>query len=349
MINKLRMFLFYKHKVGGLLGPDPKDERDLLASVLLPTAETLPDSFNLIDKMTSIQSQFYGSCTSHSVDGVKEYQETLEEGSEIKLANRFIYHNTKVLSGLWDNEGDYLRTAVKAVEKYGVPLEYEFIDTPEASWKQYVTKKPSDEVYLKALKYKAKGYLRVDNNLEAFKNALYQNKTPVACGMSWFKSMNKPDADGKISLPSGTSGGHAISFVGWDGNKNWFRNSWGTNWGLNGYFYILTNEFSKYDFWDGWILFDLPNDWISKVKSMHKRYITPEKEQYFKDGDKFFHIPDSDTLDYLIKRKWVTEEITPITTVELTEVEEMPLSKRAYDYVLQGKEVFDDLFRGGGR
>ena len=343
------MSLFHKNKAGGLLGQDPKDERDLLASSFLPTVDVLPESFNLIDKMTSIQVQFYGSCTSHSVDGVKEYQETLEEGLEVKLANRFIYHNTKVLSGLWNEEGDYLRNAIKAVEKYGVPFEFDFPDVPENTWNQYATKKPSNEVYLKALRYKAKGYLRVDNNLEAFKNALYQNKTPVACGMEWFKSMNKPDADGKLPLPSGTSGGHAISFVGWDGDKNWFRNSWGKNWGLNGYFYILTNEFTSHNFWDGWILFDLPNDWISEVKSMHKRYITPEGEQYFKDGDNFHHIPDSDTLQYLIQRKWVTEEATPITIAELIGIEEMPLSRKAYDYVKQGKEIFDDLFRGGGR
>ena len=258
-----------KYKTG-LLGPDPIDERDLLATQFLPKAEKLPETFNLKDKMTSIQTQFYGSCTSHSVDGVKEYQETLEEGFEIKLANRFIYHNTKVISGLWDMEGDYLRNAVKAVEKYGVPLEHDFIDDPERTWKEYVTKVPSDEVYKKALKYKAKGYLSVNNNIEAFRNTVFENKSPIVCGLLWYKNF-KTEPDGKLPLPSGAqSGGHAISYIGWEGDKEWFRNSWGMNWGKDGYFYILNKDFSKYNFWSGWTLYDLPNDWMNKVKSMYK-------------------------------------------------------------------------------
>lgn len=335
------MIIKNKHKTG-LLGPDPKDERDLLATNFLPQKEIeeLPVSFNLRDQMTSVQTQFYGSCTSHSVDGVAEFLNKKEVGEEEKLANRFIYHNTKVISGLWNDEGDYLRNAVKSHNQYGVPLEEDFPDVPDTPWKTYVEKKPSDDVYAKALKYKSNGYLRVDNNLQAFRSNLHENKTPVALGMNWYKSY-KPDKTGRLPLPSGDAEGHAISFIGWEEDKNWFRNSWGISWGNNGYFYILTNEFTSHNFWPGWILYDLPNDWQSKVKSMHQRY-KKDKEQYFKDGAIYWHIPDSDTLHYLLERKWVTEDIKDLP--DNVEIQKMPLSKRAYDYISQGKEIFEDIF-----
>jgi C1A family cysteine protease len=50
-------------------------------------------------------------------------------------------------------------------------------------------------------------------------------------------------------------GGHAVVAVGYDDSKQWFvvRNSWGTNWGLSGYFtmpyaYLLDGNLSD-DFW----------------------------------------------------------------------------------------------------
>ena len=334
--------IFNRQYKTGLLGPDPKDGRDLLATNFLPQKEIaeLPRSYNLMSQMTAIQAQLYGSCTSHSIDGVVEYLNKKEEGKEVKLANRFIYHNTKVISGLWDDEGDYLRNAVKSHNQYGVPLEIDFPDTPDTPWKAYVEKKPSNEVYIKALKYKSNGYLRVDNNLQAFRSNLHENKTPVAMGMGWYKSY-RPDKTGRLPLPSGTSSGHAISFVGWEDDKNWFRQSWGPNWGNNGYFYIPTNEFASHSFWHGWILYDLPNSWQNKIKSMHQRYIKG-KEQYFKHSSIFWHIPDSDTLHYLLERKWVTENTLDLP--DNAEIEAMPVSVRAYNYVKNGKEVFDDIF-----
>ena len=51
------------------------------------------------------------------------------------------------------------------------------------------------------------------------------------------------------------AGGHAVCAVGFDDNKQAFivRNSWGTSWGANGYFYMpyafISNEEYASDFW----------------------------------------------------------------------------------------------------
>jgi C1A family cysteine protease len=49
--------------------------------------------------------------------------------------------------------------------------------------------------------------------------------------------------------------GHAVMAVGYDDLQSWFimRNSWGSNWGMNGYFtlpyaYLLDSNLSS-DFW----------------------------------------------------------------------------------------------------
>ena len=51
-------------------------------------------------------------------------------------------------------------------------------------------------------------------------------------------------------------GGHAVMCVGYDDTNQWFivRNSWGTDWGDGGYFYMpyayMTNSQLANDFWE---------------------------------------------------------------------------------------------------
>ena len=50
-------------------------------------------------------------------------------------------------------------------------------------------------------------------------------------------------------------GGHAVLAVGYDDTKQWLivRNSWGTSWGVKGYFYMPYTVFNKLvmDMWTG--------------------------------------------------------------------------------------------------
>jgi len=270
--------MFKRKKYFGIIAPDYKDIRDYKLSSIQKSEEILPNNFILIGDMPSIQSQYWGSCTSHAVDGVKEYQEKIEYGKELKLSNRFIYYNTKVISGLWNDQGDYIRNALKAVQTYGVPTEEEFPDTRDGSWTNYMKKKPSGANYEQALIHKSGNYFRVDNNINAFKQACYINQTPLVTGMLWHKNY-KPDNTGLLQLPDLTqpAGGHAISYVGWTIGKEWFRNSWGTNHGKDGYFYIPTSEFSNHIFWDAWVLLDLPNIVAdNKIGFVAQKYIDLE-------------------------------------------------------------------------
>jgi C1A family cysteine protease len=62
-------------------------------------------------------------------------------------------------------------------------------------------------------------------------------------------------------------GGHAICFVGYDSKKKLikFKNSWGTNWGDNGYGYLPYNYINDFC-WDAWAVKD-----INVTKEMLKK------------------------------------------------------------------------------
>jgi hypothetical protein len=70
---------------------------------------------------------------------------------------------------------------------------------------------------------------------------------PVVVGTNWYSSMFRPDKNGVIRPTGKIVGGHAYVINGVDKNKKLFRikNSWGKNWGKNGYAYISFNDMTK--------------------------------------------------------------------------------------------------------
>lgn len=253
----------------GILSKDPYDPRDYQLSAVQEQETDLPDKYLLghgtvpamINALTSVQDQIYGDCTSHSADGVKEQQDSREYGRKIKLSQRFIYHHIKQISEIWYSEGDFLRNGFKALEKYGACLEETYPYKEFEDWKDYAKPKPPQEAYEEADKFKIKNYYRVDTDIDSLRSAIYQNKSPIGISMGWYKSYYSERDDGYLPLPGDHKyGGHALVAVGWENNKFWFRNSHGTNYGKDGYFYIPFNEFDKHEIWDGWVSIDEINN-----------------------------------------------------------------------------------------
>lgn len=261
----------------GLLAKDPTDVRDYLLSSIQPAAVSLPEEFDLRDKQSEVQNQDgLGICYSFAVAGIGEYWNTKEYHQTINLSERFIVHNTKKISGLWNIQADYFRNALKAFCDYGSPLEKDYPFS--FNWADYKKEPPAD-LFKKAEQYKGKTFWRVGNDLETIKQAVFQNNCPVLIGMRWYKSYNKPEADGKLPLPSGkVVGGHAISGGYWTKGKIWIKNSYNKNWGNNGYSYIPFNEFLKHEIWDPWILLDIKKPVPDSKKGfVAMAYLKPSK------------------------------------------------------------------------
>lgn len=199
-----------------------------------------------------------GSCAANAISAAYEFDEIIqkEPKDEIFRPSRlFVYYNERELEGTTDKDsGASIRDSVKTIVSTGV--------CPESMWEYDVekfTQEPTKMCYAYAHNHRAIEYKRVDQRITDLKRALIEG-FPIVFGFivyEHFESsemahtgvMKMPDEDEKIL------GGHAVVAVGFSDEKQSFliRNSWGKDWGLEGYFW-MPYEFimnSKYaaDFW----------------------------------------------------------------------------------------------------
>jgi hypothetical protein len=75
-------------------------------------------------------------------------------------------------------------------------------------------------------------------DLPTMQQAMMQQSTAI--GINWYSSFDAPDSSGLVSISSNAyvRGGHEVEVIGMDPTTNRFlaANSWGTNYGANGYF-----------------------------------------------------------------------------------------------------------------
>ena len=146
---------------------------------------------------------------------------------------------------------------------YGAPL--------ETLWPYNINRfavQPPQAAYTDALKRKVTGYAKCAD-FTAVKTAIAQNH-PVVIGFDVYSSFESgtwwyPSGSGLMPYPNtrreSLLGGHAVALVGYNDNlsgpagKGYFiaRNSWGTSWGQNGYFYmpysVIKDTTMSSDFW----------------------------------------------------------------------------------------------------
>lgn len=120
-------------------------------------------------------------------------------------------------------------------------------------------KPPDPPCYVDAGKSKIVSYQRLAHNLNQMKGCL-ASRYPFVFGFSVYDSFESDQVatTGHAPMPSpteGAIGGHAVMAVGYDDANQWFiiRNSWGTGWGMAGYFtlpyaYLTDNNLAD-DFW----------------------------------------------------------------------------------------------------
>jgi len=240
-----------------LLKKDTPDLRDhIFYSTSYKKTENLPVKVDLHDKCSPIVDQGQlGSCTANAIaSGLREYL-LINKATWIALSRLFLYWEERNLEGtVNEDSGAEIRDGMKVLNKIGV--------CPEIDWPYDIstfTNTPTDKMVADATPYKIVEYHRIIS-LEQLKAALAEG-LPVVIGIEVYESFesNTVAKTGIVPLPNTSRekylGGHAVLVVGYDDDKKQMivRNSWGTDWGDKGYFYLPYDYYNKGYVSDCWI------------------------------------------------------------------------------------------------
>jgi len=238
---------FTKIIINGVFSPH--DSRDwLYDNYLNQTNYSLPIVLDYRADLLPVRNQKnQGSCFAMSVACMKEYQEKQDYGLNEYLSPQFFYN---IRDNLYDNnknndEGMYGRNVMKLLMKYGICSENIY----SYGRIQYKDKIP-ESCFKEAENHKIKGYGRV-LSIEALKYSLKYNGLCLIVfpiynygPEMWIKNENDKFL-----------GGHAMTIVGYLEKCFIIRNSWGADWGDNGYSYYFFSDWGAH--WEIWTTIDI--------------------------------------------------------------------------------------------
>ena len=236
--------------------PDLPDHRDHLYAAPPPRLQALPASVDMRPQCPPVYDQGQlGSCTANSIGGAIEFDQMKEQQTAFVPSRLFIYYNERDIEGTVSSDsGAQIRDGIKTVAQLGV--------CPETEWPYDITQfavKPAQQCYTDAAQHKVASYQRVIQDLNQFKGCLADGY-PFVFGFSVYESFESQAVatSGHAPMPAPSEqqlGGHAVCCVGYDDSNQWFivRNSWGSTWGLQGYFtlpyaYLIQRGLAS-DFW----------------------------------------------------------------------------------------------------
>lgn len=225
--------------------PDKLDSRDIPYFAirkfsLAPIA--LPESVDLRKDWPPVYDQGnLGSCTAQAVVAAYEVELRKQPAlADVSLSKLFVYYNTRLMEGTVESDsGAYIRDTVKVIKFLGTCL--------ETIWPYSVNDfkvKPPEDAYVEALNHQAIVYASVPGNIRDICIALADGY-PVVFGFTVYESFENPEVakTGMMTLPKAGEravGGHAVLAVGYNQATQHFlvRNSWSSNWGIEGYFWM---------------------------------------------------------------------------------------------------------------
>ena len=238
--------------------PDFRDHKYTVPRVKLPQSVDLRTSGHL----PPVYDQGdLGSCTGNGISALMSYVVHRDSGQKLIPSRLFIYYNERVIENtVGQDAGAMIRDGIKAVHKLGAP--------DESLWPYDISqfkKRPTAAAYDAATLDLATAYERVDRT--AVRKALAAGQ-PVVFGFTVYESFESQEVarTGLMPLPSTSEkmlGGHCILAVGYDDTKQCpggakpgaylIRNSWGTDWAQQGYFWmpyeIIAQRALSSDFW----------------------------------------------------------------------------------------------------
>lgn len=266
------------------LAGDDQPIKEMLDELNIPEGGELPPSTDLREYCSAVENQeTIGSCTAHAGVGIVEYFERRAFGRYLDASRLFLYKVTRNLMQRTGDTGSFLRTTMQAMVLFGTPPEdhypYRIEDFDE---------EPPAFCYAFAQNYQALDYYRLDPPGVSPQDLLSTIKGHLAAGLpsmfgfTVYRSIDQADqSDGKIPFPVPRErivGGHAVVAVGYDDAvmvKNidggpetegalLIRNSWGQEWGDEGYGWLPYRYVEERLATDWWSL--LKGEWVDPEK-----------------------------------------------------------------------------------
>jgi C1A family cysteine protease len=243
--------------------PDLPDARDHLYAAPPRVLSTLPVKVDLRPHCPAVYDQGHlGSCTGNSIAAAIQFdriKQTLPSAQQLIPSRLFIYYNERVIEGtVSQDNGAQIRDGIKSVATLGACFE----SGPNA-WPYDITnfaKDPSPGCFEFALTDKVVQYSRLVQAPSQLKGCLADGY-PFVFGFTVYESFESQQVanTGIVPMPNLAAepaiGGHAVMAVGYDDSQQRFivRNSWGPDWGMNGYFtmpyaYVTDSNLSD-DLW----------------------------------------------------------------------------------------------------
>lgn len=220
--------------------PDSPDPRDHLYAV--SPAISLPPRVDLRANCPEVYDQGQlGSCTANAIAGMLEFDQMRQHGRDFVPSRLMIYYEEREREGtVHEDAGAMIRDGIKSVAKTGV--------CDEVEWPYDISKfaeLPPFQCYQDALKFKALSYQRIPvHNLTSMKACLALS-FPFVFGFLVYESFESDAvaSTGIMLMPAPDEqllGGHAVMACGYSDEKQALlvRNSWGADWGLQGYFWM---------------------------------------------------------------------------------------------------------------
>lgn len=195
-----------------------------------------------------------GSCTGNALAFLCEFDWMKQQKAAPFVPSRlFIYYCERLLEGtVHSDAGAFLRDGIKSLHIWGFP--------PESAWPYNIAafaQAPSAHAYALAWKEKVQDYGSVAQDMNMMKTVLASGY-PIVIGFTVYESFVSQEVaqTGMVPMPGPNEnvvGGHAVGIVGYNSDGWIVRNSWGADWGQQGYFimpyeYFLNPDLSS-DLW----------------------------------------------------------------------------------------------------
>ncbi len=266
--------------------PDIPDYRDHPYNPPRELLEKLPADASVRRNCPPVYTQGdLASCTANAIAAAIEVAQRKEDVPHPFLPSRlFIYYNEREVEGTvrFDRPA-MLRDGIKSVAAEGVCQEILWPYDAER-----FAERPPDKCYRGAQQHRIGRYERLRQELDHMKACLAEGY-PFVFGFAVYESFEDPNGVAKTGhalrplkrrgqgeperppghlwgdKPDRQIGGHAVLAVGYEdrveeeedavraGGWFWVRNSWGPNWGSEGYFTLpydyISNHGLAHDFW----------------------------------------------------------------------------------------------------